>query len=193
MKKQTSLSKSLFEGAASILGAVASITGLIVALIWQFRAGGLEAFVAFVTLFVSFLFGAYSAYLAPFLKRLRHTRRVFLSYSHSHATLAKEIAEEIRKAGAKVWIDTDQIKPGQSIFEAVERGLRDADYFVPIITTKASPSMREEINRALSREVRVIPVIHKDGELPSEVKGARFIDLREDETGGIRELVENVS
>ena len=69
--------------------------------------------------------------------------RVFVSYSHKEAAWAKEFAQALSQRGLQVWIDQLAVQAGESIREAVEKGLRESDIFVTLIdpSTLSSPSL----------------------------------------------------
>jgi hypothetical protein len=73
--------------------------------------------------------------------------KIFVSYSHKEADWAKEFAQALSQRGLRVWIDQLAVKAGESIGEAVEKGLRESDVFVTLIdpSTLSSPSLFFEL------------------------------------------------
>ena len=179
----------------SILGAVISCAGLVLALIFSL---GLSAklSVAVLTIAAGFLAGAFSMYLARTARKLPRARRVFVSYSHDDSSTADEVVNELRRAGAKVWVDTEHIRPGETISHAIEKAIDDADTAVMLLSRTPSLHILSELRLAQEKEVKVIPVILENldsKELPPDIKNLGYIDFRGDKKIGLQKLVEAVT
>lgn len=176
----------------SVIGGFCSIVGVLFVLFTQLGLST-ELTLGLSSSIFAGLVGAASVYVAKWIKYLPRKPRVFISYSHLNRPLAKEVAGALRSAGTEVWIDFEQLRHGQSIQEEIERGLSDADFFVAIITQEPTPMFRMELEKARERRLRIIPLIHKEGDVPSEVREIRYIDLRGNDNKWIDELREAVS
>jgi hypothetical protein len=179
----------------SILGAIASSVGLVLALIFSL---GLSAklSVAVLAIAAGFLGGACSMYLARAARKLPRARRVFVSYSHDDISTADEVVNELRRAGAKVWVDTEHIRPGESVTHAIEKAIDDADAAVLLLSRAPNPHILSEWRLAQEKEVKVIPVILENldsKELPPEMQNLGYIDFRRDKKVGLQKLVEAVT
>ena len=53
----------------------------------------------------------------------RYRYDVFLSHSSADKTVVRELAEQLRAAGLRVWFDAWNIRPGDHIPTAIEEGL----------------------------------------------------------------------
>ena len=91
---------------------------------------------------------------------------VFLSHSSKDKREVRILAEQLRSAGAEVWLDEKQIMPGDYFIRKIEDGLRDSKWVV-IVLSKASresywcraeyePFIQAEMQK---RPTRVIPVM----------------------------------
>lgn len=108
------------------------------------------------------------------------THKVFISYSHSDKEWAREFAETIANTGVEVWFDEFDIKPGQPLVEALEKGLRDSDAVVLLINSENvnRPNLFFEIGAALGMNKAIIPVVPKDFEyhkLPLPLQRIKFL------------------
>lgn len=109
--------------------------------------------------------------------------RVFVSYSHKEAAWAKEFAQALSQRGLQVWIDQLAVKAGESIREAVEKGLRESDIFVTLIdpSTLSSPSLFFELGAAIGMGKRVVAIVPEDfdpSQLPLPLRARRFLIKR---------------
>ena len=109
--------------------------------------------------------------------------KVFVSYSHKEADWAKEFAHALSKRGLQVWIDQLAVKAGESIREAIEKGLREGDVFVTLIdpSTLSSPSLFFELGAAIGMGKRVVAIVPEDfdpSQLPLPLRARRFLIKR---------------
>lgn len=74
--------------------------------------------------------------------------RLFLSHASEDADAVKELARQLRQAGVDVWLDIDEIKPGDNWMETLEAALHASDAFAVYIGTVG-------VERWINREVRV--------------------------------------
>ena len=92
--------------------------------------------------------------------------KVFISYAHSDAALAKKIVATLAAAGLEVW-DDREILPGDNWAEQVAQALKESEAMVVLLTPEATRSrwVRHEIEYALGEarySKRLIPVLVGD-------------------------------
>jgi nucleoside 2-deoxyribosyltransferase len=109
--------------------------------------------------------------------------KIFVSYSHKEADWAKEFAQALSQRGLRVWIDQLAVKAGESIREAIEKGLRESDVFVTLIdpSTLSSPSLFFELGAAIGMGKRVVAIVPADfdpAQLPLTLRARRFLIKR---------------
>jgi nucleoside 2-deoxyribosyltransferase len=109
--------------------------------------------------------------------------RVFVSYSHKEADWAREFAQALGQRGLQVWIDQLAVKAGESIREAIEKGLRESDVFVTLIdpSSLSSPSLFFELGAAIGMGKRVVAIVPEDfdpSQLPLPLRARRFLIKR---------------
>jgi hypothetical protein len=72
----------------------------------------------------------------------------------------------------KVWLDNDEIRPGELVVAALERGLRESRAVALVVSPEALHSgwVQEEYSRAIALsvqgELNLIPLLLRDAELP---------------------------
>lgn len=122
-----------------------------------------------------------------------------MSYSHRDHELAKAISERLTNDGHEVWIDWEQLKPGDNISQLLQAGISAADAIVIAISKNSLHSewvQREFAAIALqqisTREQRIIPIRLDDCEVPSYLADRLYIDFSLDFEHGLRQLSETL-
>ena len=91
--------------------------------------------------------------------------QVFLSHSSADAASAKAVAQLLRNAGLPVWLDLDQLKPGDLWQPALEAALKTSTHFVVFVgATGVQRWVYGEVRYAVDRNTvdpnyRVIPLL----------------------------------
>ncbi len=80
---------------------------------------------------------------------------VFLSHSSADAAGAKAVARLLRNAGLEVWLDLDQLTPGDRWLPALEAALQNSTHFVVLVAeTGVERWVDREVRYALDRNTR---------------------------------------
>jgi hypothetical protein len=114
---------------------------------------------------------------------------VFLSHQSGDAPWVAKLKSALEHRGVKVWLDQEQIRPGDLFIDALEQGIQSSGSLALIISPGALRSLwvREEYQRALvisnskQRELRLIPVLLQDTDLPGFLSTRQWVDFREPE------------
>jgi nucleoside 2-deoxyribosyltransferase len=106
--------------------------------------------------------------------------KVFISYSHRDKEWTREFADHLQHQGISVWLDEYVLKGGDSVAEAVEKGLRDSDAIVSILGPEnvTQPSIYFELGAAIGMGKRVIPVVSNDVDLyklPLSIRWRKYL------------------
>jgi hypothetical protein len=111
--------------------------------------------------------------------------KIFISYSHKDADRAwiRAFADSLQRHGAKVWFDESEVRAGEPLREAIEKGLRSSDVVVSLVTPESvsRPYLFFEIGAAVGMGKRVVAILPKDLDpalLPDPLRSRRFL-LRE--------------
>jgi len=120
---------------------------------------------------------------------------VFLSHNKADKDYARFLGGELLRQGANVWFDEWEIVVGDSIFDKIEQGLSNCDYFIILLSKNSVKStwVREELKLVLSRrmsegKVRIIPVLIEDCEIPAFVADLKRVDFNKSFEEGFEEL-----
>ena len=110
---------------------------------------------------------------------------VFLSHNRKDKNKVREIANQLKESGLRVWFDEWIINAGDDIFSAIEDGLQKSRILILFMSQAAFKSdwVSLERNTALFRDPtnkkrRFIPVLLEDCDIPDVLKRISYIDLR---------------
>src|SRR5580692_1451550 len=92
----------------------------------------------------------------------------FMSYSRDDSAFALRLAQDLKAAGAKVWLDQLDIKAGASWDNAIEDALSEATHILIILSPAStrSKNVRDEFCYAMDQGKTVIPVLHTECTVP---------------------------
>jgi TIR domain./Restriction endonuclease. len=124
---------------------------------------------------------------------------VFLSYSSKDKEVAQRIFQELRKKGIHIGLDSLEIKPGDSITNAIDETLSASDYLVVLLSPNSVKSrwvqyeLATAANRKLlKRDITLLPVLIRNADIPASLKAYQYLDLRRDFDHGVAELAERI-
>jgi hypothetical protein len=109
---------------------------------------------------------------------------VFLSYTRHDQVFVDKLVADLQQAGVRVWLDTEQIQPGQQWPRAIADALKNAVVLLYVSSRQSRGSiwMEKEFLAFFRTGRLVIPVIVDDaGEqaLPSELQQFQWVDFRQ--------------
>lgn len=107
------------------------------------------------------------------------TQKIFLSYSRDDSEFVLKLAQDLRSAGANVWLDQLDIPVGNRWDLAIEKALADAYQLIVILSESsvASNNVMDEVSYALEGGKTVFPVVLNRCNIPFRLKRLQFIDF----------------
>ena len=127
----------------------------------------------------------------PDLNALRAPQLVFVSYSSKDMSIVSKVISDMRALGICYWIDTEKIKPGDSISDSLNKGLRSCSILLACLSKNQLNSgwARSEYGSALAAchsdgDKRVVPLILDDladNDIPSILRDLHAIRLSDQE------------
>jgi hypothetical protein len=124
------------------------------------------------------------------------THDVFLSYNHADQQVVLRLAERLRKAGLKIWMDVLVVKPGDIIPLKASEGLEQSKVLVMCISAAALASgwVALESSTVIHRdpankERRFVPLLLSDCKLPNSLRPYKYIDYREETDTAFAQLL----
>lgn len=136
---------------------------------------------------------------------------VFVSYVHQDSEIVDRLVMSLRTQGVNVWIDREQIKPGEKWQPAIRNAIREGAYFLACFSMasqeRARSYMNEELTLAIEELRRrpsdrrwFIPVLLSDCAVPDRSIGAgetlrdiQWVSLTGDYERGIDVILEAIS
>jgi hypothetical protein len=107
-------------------------------------------------------------------------RTVFISHSAKDVDWARSFAQALKERGVTVWFDEFDVRPGESLRDAVEAGLRSSEVLVALLDADSSskPNLFFELGAALGMGKRLVAIVPKDLDpnvLPLDVRLRRYL------------------
>lgn len=122
-------------------------------------------------------------------------KQVFLSHTSVDKPFVEKLAKDLGRLGVEVWFDKYEIKVGESIFQRVDEGLRDSEYFAIVLSPSALKSewVQAELSAAWHKKMltgrnAILPILYQSCELPTLLQPIRYADFREDYRAGLSDL-----
>ena len=112
------------------------------------------------------------------------SRDVFISYAHADGEWVNALAENLHRAGLKVFFDKWDIGLGDVIVHQIDKGLRESLNGLLVVspTSLSRPYVQAEyavlIDRAIMRGQLLIPVLLKDAAMPPLLATRLYADFR---------------
>ena len=118
----------------------------------------------------------------------------FFSYSRDDSDFALRLAEDLKAAGAAVWIDQLDIEPGMRWDRAVETALNNCPRMLVILSPASvnSDNVLDEVSFALRRQKTVIPVLYRECDIPLRLERHQHIDFRTDHARAMKALLRSL-
>jgi small GTP-binding protein len=121
---------------------------------------------------------------------------IFLSHNHADKPKVLRLAERLKAAGLKVWLDSWVVKPGDIIALKLDEGLEQSRVLLLCISPAALASGWVALERgtAIHRDPtnvgrRFIPLLLEDCELPDTLRRYKYVDYREETEDALNELM----
>lgn len=124
------------------------------------------------------------------------TYDVFLSHNRQDKPRVRALAQRLKEAGLRVWLDEWVIRPGDDIYLAIERGLEAARVQVLCLSPEALGSDWVALERStvIFRDPsnagrRFVPLLLADCELPDALRRYKYVDFRQETQAAFGELL----
>jgi hypothetical protein len=117
---------------------------------------------------------------------------IFFSYSRDDSEFVLNLAKKLRSAGANIWLDQLDIKPGTRWDKSIEKALDSSSTLLVILSksSMASDNVMDEVSFALEENKVVVPVLLEECDIPFRLRRLQFADFSQDQEKGIKTLTE---
>jgi hypothetical protein len=128
---------------------------------------------------------------------------VFLAYAAEDLAIVRRLADAFREQGCSVWLDKDDLMPGQNWTRAIERAIADADAFVACFSPHSVAKrgmFQNELRYALACADRrpldavfLLPVRLEACAVPAQIaERVQYVDLFPDWERAVKRLLRSV-
>lgn len=121
---------------------------------------------------------------------------VFLSHNKADKPQVRRLAERLKAAGVRVWLDEWVIKARDDIYLAIEHGLEAARVQVLCLSQAALDSEWVKLERSTvlfrdptNKGRRFIPLLLGDCDLPDTLRRYKYVDFREESEAAFAEVL----
>ena len=122
---------------------------------------------------------------------------LFLSYSHADATVAGAFVRELQARGANVWLDREQIRPGEDWAAQIEDAIRRVDVFLLLVTPASEESewVERELSFALAtrNRTKVVPIRIGGAKMPTSVGHIQWLEANANDLATAAERILQVT
>ena len=103
----------------------------------------------------------------------------FLSYSHLDRLFVTKLAADLERQGIHCWIDESGVQVGDPLLSVLGRAISEVTDFVVVLSPSSVQSawVAKELEIALSRKVRIRPVLYKPCALPLSLIDRTYADF----------------
>src|SRR5678816_3623300 len=117
--------------------------------------------------------------------------KIFFSYARADSQFVLELANDLRSAGVNIWIDQQDILPGERWDNAIQKALTTAPCLLVVLSpaSVASQSVMDEVAYALQFNKRVVPVLYQRCDIPFRIQRLQYIDFTDSNEEGLRQLL----
>jgi hypothetical protein len=120
--------------------------------------------------------------------------RLFFSYSRADADFVRRLAGDLRAAGIDLWLDQEDIPPGERWDRAVEEAMKSAPSLLVVLSpvSASSQNVLDEMSYGLETGKRIIPVLHKQCEIPFRLRRLQYVDFTGSYDRALAQLVKAI-
>jgi len=115
----------------------------------------------------------------------------FVSYSRADSEFALRLVEDLKAAGANIWLDRLALDAGKPWDIEIQEALVACSCILVILSPASvnSANVLDEVSFALKKQKTVIPVLHLDCEIPFRLDRLQHVDFRTDHARGLKTLL----
>jgi TIR domain len=110
--------------------------------------------------------------------------RLFLSHSWKDKFFANKLAEQLAARGVEVWVDSAELKVGDSLFQSISKAIADNDHFAIILSHNSVSSnwVQRELRLAMNlvlekKNRRILPILIERCEIPLFLRDLVYADF----------------
>ncbi|NLF75044.1 MAG: toll/interleukin-1 receptor domain-containing protein [Chloroflexi bacterium] len=108
---------------------------------------------------------------------------IFVSYGRANMAFARQLVDRLEKRGVDVWIDVDDIRPGDHWGHKIQAALNECQVLLLIVTPDAmeSRTVDDEWRYFHLQNKPIIPILRETTEVSWGLDYLQYIDFREEQ------------
>lgn len=115
---------------------------------------------------------------------------VFISYARSDKYFVENLSQKLKSKGVKFWYDA-KIEAGNHWDITIEEKIESAKKLILVLskTSVASQNVMDEVNFALTKDKKIIPIVIDQCDVPMRVARFQQIDFTKSKKAGTKALL----
>ncbi len=139
-------------------------------------------------------------WLARRILRAVKRPKIFISHASEDRSFVEQLVARLKLDGVDTWLDTVEIRVGDSIYERINAGLEQSDFFAVVLSNASAASewVLNELASATSleklrkRKVFVLPILLNECDVPPLLRDRRVANFKEDFDSAYQELIDAI-
>ena len=136
-------------------------------------------------------FGAVIAYIIIVsINRIRLKKTVFVSYTHQDMKFVNQLLDQLSDLNIRFLVDRVELNVGDDIQSRVSGMIESADSIIYVVSKSSSTSAwsQKELDRAISRKKKILPVVIDKDAMPEALSGLYYADFTQESDVGFAQL-----
>ncbi len=123
------------------------------------------------------------------------SKKVFISYSRQDYDFVERLVDDLAARGVGTWLDQRDIPAGQRWDNAIQKALRECEFFLVVLSpaSVASENVLDEVAYAMGKKKPVFPVLAQECDIPYRLARVQYVDFRHDYGLGLDNLIEDLT
>jgi len=136
-------------------------------------------------------------------KSLKDHKTIFISHAKEDAETARRLNADLEREGFSTWFDEKDLLPGQNWKSAIRQAIRECDYFITLLSTKAvrkrgfvqaeQKFAHDVMDEIPETDIFIIPARIDDCDIPYHLEDRHFVDIFPDYQQGLRQMLRALS
>ncbi len=120
--------------------------------------------------------------------------KTFISYVRVDSEFALKLANDLKSAGADVWVDQLDVPPGKHWDLAVQEALESCPRMLVVLSpiSVESKNVMDEVSFALEEGKEVIPVLYRTCKVPFRLRRLQYVDFSGDYVSGVSRMLDTL-
>ena len=140
--------------------------------------------------------------IVPLIPSYAHDQKkvkIFISHSSKDKKFARTLRDSFHSENIDTWFDEDDILVGDDFVESMEKGLKESDFIVIVLSPNFStgPWAKKEYRTALTEQIdkgiiKILPIKHKESEPPAMLNSISHADFSVNYDDGLKILLRSI-